>query len=189
MPKSYLQPIDDDFLAFFKRETEAYWKDIEINPCVYGYQFQSGTRWNAGLNTSEIEAYENALGTRFPNDFKKLLSFINGTDLPMIFAYDLEDEPRLTNSATEVGIYSYPRDLQLVQRLMQQLEPDRADIAEVLSDEDFQLEPSDVLVPIYGHRFIVCGSDPNASVVVSIVGIDAIIYSDSLRNYVRSEFL
>jgi hypothetical protein len=53
------------------------------------------------------------------------------------------------------------------------------------------------LVPIYAHRFVVCGLDPESSVVLSIVinGTldspipDAIVYGQSLESYLRSEFL
>jgi hypothetical protein len=34
------------FLAEFKRATEARWREAAINPTLYGYQFQRGTRWN-----------------------------------------------------------------------------------------------------------------------------------------------
>jgi len=48
-----------------------------------------------------------------------------------------------------------------------------------------------LLVPIYGHRYIVCTSNLNSSIVLSIVLIDtdAIVYGNSLREYLHKEFL
>ncbi len=36
-------PIDDEFLIEFKRQTEAQWQRANINPDIYGFQFQRGT--------------------------------------------------------------------------------------------------------------------------------------------------
>ena len=39
--------LDDQFLLEFKRKTEAHWQSTEINPNLFGFQFQRGTRWNS----------------------------------------------------------------------------------------------------------------------------------------------
>lgn len=45
-------------------------------------------------------------------------------------------------------------------------------------------------MPIYIHRYVVCTSDPGNSVVLSIKdGSDAIVYGNSLREYLEREFL
>ncbi len=180
-----MAPIDDEFLAEFKRQTEARWQHTNINPSIYGFQFQRGTRWNEGLTDSEIEAYEVALGVQFPNDFKRMLHIINGTDLPTVNVYGSSGVPQ----SEFVGVYAYPRDLPIVQEMKQDIGKDRGEIAAVLQDQGFELEPTANLVPIFSHRYIVCGSDPNQSVVLSIMGTDAIVYGDSLRIYLQVEFL
>ena len=45
--------------------------------------------------------------------------------------------------------------------------------------------------PIFEHRFVVCGPDPESSVVLSIVtnDVDAIVYGRSLEDYLVREFL
>jgi hypothetical protein len=53
--------LSNDFLAQFKRATEKRWSEQLINPNLYGFQFQRGTRWNPGLTSEKIEQYENAL--------------------------------------------------------------------------------------------------------------------------------
>ena len=184
-PPLAMSPINDEFLVEFKRQTEARWQHADINPVVYGFQFQRGTRWNEGLTGSEIEAYEMALGVQFPNDFKSMLRVMNGTDLPTVDVHGSRGMPQ----STFAGVYSYPRDLSIVQEMRQDVDKDRGEIAAVLLDQGFQLEPAANLVPIFSHRYIVCGSDPDNSVVLSIVGTDAIVYGDSLRTYLQKEFL
>ncbi len=184
-PPLTMSLINDEFLTEFKRQTEARWQHADINPTIYGFQFQRGTRWNRGLSTAKIKAYEAALDVRFPNDFEHMLHIINGTDLPTLNVYGSSGEP----PRTYVGVYSYPRDLSIVQQMRQDIGRDRDEIAAVLSDQGFDLESTAGLVAIFSHRYIVCGTDPDKSVVLSIVGTDAIVYGDSLRTYLQKEFL
>jgi hypothetical protein len=177
--------VDDQFLSEFKGKTEAYWQRVTINPNIYSFQFQRGTRWNSGLADAEIEAYESTLGVKFPKDFRFMLRVINGTDLPTINVYGSSGEPHRTS----LGVYSYPRDLSVVRELRQGLNNNREEIAAVLLEQGVALEDGADLVPIYGHRYIVCSSDLNQSVVLSIEGTDAILFGDSLRAYLQMEFL
>lgn len=62
--------IERNFLIEFRRVTESNWKNCAIDPHIYGFQFQAGTKWNPGLSENSIEAYERNLDLRFPNDFK-----------------------------------------------------------------------------------------------------------------------
>lgn len=177
-------PITDEFLAAFKRDTEAYWQQVEMNPDIYGFQFQKGTRWNKGLRPDEISAYENALGVQFSNDFKRMLGYMNGTDLPTVNIYGSSGEPHRRS----VGVYTYPHDLKIVQDLIETVQKDRDGITEILLGAGFSLASNATLIPIYIHRYIVCASDLDSSVVLSIMGIDAIVYGNSLRAYLTSEF-
>ena len=178
-------PIDDEFLRKFKRQTEARWDHEGINPGIYGFQFQRGARWNRGLTEADIAMYQADLGVQFSDDFKHMLCLMNGTDLPTINIYGSSGEPQRTS----VGVYSYPRDLSIVQELRRETEQGRDEITAELLDQGFELEPNANLVPIFSHRYIVCGADPGKSVVLSIVGTDAIVYGNSLRTYLQAEFL
>lgn len=177
--------IDDAFLGEFKRRTESRWEHEDINPSIYGFQFQRGTRWNRGLTEGEIETYQAVLGVQFPNDFNHMLRLMNGTDLPTVNIYSSSGKPQRIS----VGVYSYPRDLSIVQELRRGAEQDRDEIAAELSDQGFELESNANLVPIFSHRYIICGTDPGKSIVLSIVGTDAIVYGNSLRTYLQAEFL
>ena len=177
--------IDDKFLFEFKSKTETRWQNCQINRGIYGFQFQPGTRWNPGLIDREIADYEKSLGTQFPNDFKRMLRVINGTDIPTLNVYGMFGEPHRTS----VGVYSFPRDLSIVKERMKEIYKDFSAIVSVLLEGGFELEKNAALVPIFSHRYIICGSDLNKSSVLSIVGTDAVVYGDSLRSYLQVEFL
>lgn len=178
--------LSSDFLAEFKRATEAKWRDQPINPHISGFQFQPGTRWNPGLSDEQISAYEDVLGVRFPRDFCEFLRVMNGTDLPTLNIYAYCGEP----PRWWIGVYSYPRDLEVVKRMMEDVQKDRSTLTTTMAEQGFTLPPVFSLVPIYGHRYLVCTSDLDSSVVLSIDGADdAIVYGDSLRRYLETEFL
>lgn len=48
-----------------------------------------------------------------------------------------------------------------------------------------------MLVPVFQHRYVVCSSNLDDSVVLSIVvhDTDAIVYAHSLKEYLEKEFL
>jgi len=176
-----------DFLAELKRATEQKWSQQSINPAVYGFQFQRGTRWNPGLSDDKITEYENVLGVRFPTDFRAFLRVMNGTDIPTLNVYAHCGEPHRTS----VGVYSYPRDLEIVKERIEDVRESRSEITTDLRDQGFDLSAEAGLVPIYGHRYVVCTSNLNHSVVLSIVvhDTDAIVYGKSLQEYLGHEFL
>jgi hypothetical protein len=67
---------------------------------------------------------------------------------------------------------------------------DRNVLIATMAMQGFDLSPSATLAPIYGHRYLVCTSDLNRSVVLSIDGPDdAIVYGNSLQEYLEREFL
>ena len=177
--------LTNDFLTEFRRATEAKWHDLTIDPGLYGFQFQTGTRWNPGLSDQQIAAYQDLLGVRFPNDFDAFLQAMNGTNLPTHNVYGSSGYP----SRKSVGLYSYPEDLEIVQSLIQRVNVDRDALMASLADEGFNLSRADGLVPIYAHRYLVCTADLNRSVVLSVAdAYDAIVYGASLQNYLETEF-
>jgi hypothetical protein len=177
--------IDSDFLIEFKRVTELNWKDCLIDPQIYGLQFRAGTKWNPGLSANTIEAYEGDLCVRFPHDFKTFLRTMNGTDLPTL---------NINGSSGELpqesaGVYSYPRDLEIVQQKIAAIHKNRNGITKVLAEQGLPLPVDAALVPIFSHRYVMCKSNLRRSVVLSIHGIDAIVYGESLQEYLEKEFL
>ncbi|HTU33167.1 MAG TPA: SMI1/KNR4 family protein [Candidatus Acidoferrum sp.] len=179
--------LDSDFLRGFKQATEAKWRVRSIDPTKYGFQFQPGTRWRAGLTEEEIKNFEEALAVPFPVDFRAFLREMNGTDLPTLNVYGSCGEPRRYS----VGVYSYPQDIELVKQRIEDIGSSRPGIASDLAGQGFELLSEANLVPVFAHRYIVCSSNVDSSVVLSIVvhATDAIVYADSLREYLEKEFL
>lgn len=172
-----------DFVRL-KTETEAHWAATDPDPFVYGYEFQRGTRWNPGLRDEEIDAYERAVGVRFPARFRCMLSVMNGTDLPTVNVYGSSGhEPR-----EWVGVYAWPRDLHIVRDYADAVRKERAEITDTLADGGFRLEEDAGLMPVFAHRFLVC-ADPLDGPVLSIYGTDAIVYGPDLLSYLRAELL
>jgi hypothetical protein len=178
--------LDGDFLAAFKRATEARWLEAAIDPTQYGFQFQRDTRWNEGLSDEQIAEYEAALSARFPCDFRAFLGEMNGTDLATLNIYGSCGEPHRQS----VGVYAYPRDVEIVKERIEDVRLNRNEIAFDLAGQGFELSAEASLVPIYDHRYLVCTPNLNSSVVLSVVkDVDAIVYADSLREYLEREFL
>src|SRR5271169_4202405 len=141
----YQQPLlISDFLTKFRVTTEAKWGQKSINPTLYGFQFQRGTRWNAGLSDEKISEYESVLRIRFPYDFKALLHEMNGTDLATLNVYGFCGEPQRES----VGVYSYPRDIEIVKKLIEDIRLIRTEIAADLAEQGFELHADAGLVPI-----------------------------------------
>jgi hypothetical protein len=178
--------LSSDFLAEFKRVTEAKWRQRPINPHLYGFQFQQGTRWNPGLSEEEIAEYEKFIGMRFPYDFRAFLRAMNGTDLPTLNIYGYRPEP----PHTAAGVYSYPRDIELVKWLAEEVLEDRDVLTATLAAQEFDLTTALSLVPVYEHRYLVCTPDLKSSVVLSVYSDqDAIVYGTSLQEYLQREFI
>jgi len=178
--------LSNDFLAEFKHATEAKWSERSINPHIYGFQIQRGTRWNPGLSDKEIADYENVLSVQFPQDFQAFLRALNGTDLPTLNIYGYCGEP----PRQSVGVYSYPRDVKVVKHLIEEMREDQNALTTTMAEQGFDLPVETKLVPIYGHRYLVCTPDLDSSVVLSIDGgDDAIVYGNSLEEYLEREFL
>lgn len=178
--------LSRNFLLRFKIETELKWSEDSINQNVYGFQFQAGTRWNPGLSDQEITAYESALGVEFPTDFKAFLRVMNGTDLPTLNIYGDSGQP----SREGVGVYAYPRDLEIVRQCITEVEKDRETLVTTLAGEGFALSPTAKPAPIYAHRYAVCEVGAETCAVLSIWdSTDAIVYGRSVQEYLEREFL
>jgi hypothetical protein len=174
------------FLADFKRATEEKWSTVLVDPTLYGFQFQRGTRWNSGLPDKEIIDYECALGVMFSPVFKDFVSQLNGTDLPTVNFYG----NRGIAQRESLGVYCYPRDLEVQKDRLERVKKSRPKLIATMSEQGFELTQNADLVPIYGHRYVVCVPKVDESVVLSIAdGDDAIVYANSLEEYLKKEFL
>jgi hypothetical protein len=187
MTSSLYKPLDNEFLNEFKRITEAKWDSQSLDPAIYGFQFVPGTRWNPGLSADAINEYQNVLGIKFPNDFKVLLAALNGTRPATLNIYGNSGNP----PRQSVGVYSYPRDMNIIRERIGDIDENRSAITVNLLEQGFHLAQAARLVPIFAHRYLVSTADPESSVVLSIVvnSVDAIVYANSLREYLEKEFI
>lgn len=162
-----------DFFPWLKVESEKLWENVTINPSIFGFQIQSGTKWLAGLTDDEISNYEEELGFSFPKIYKLYLKNMNGTDKPGINVYGSSGYP----FAYAPEFYSYPRDLDIVKDKIKWIY-DEFEITE----EFIRSENIPHIIPIIGHRFLVadnCEKNP----VLSMMGKDSIRYASTLENY------
>jgi hypothetical protein len=181
-----MAPATKRLLTDLKAATEEKWRNASIDPHLYGFQIQRSTRWNPGLSEQEITEYERALGVQFPDEFKAFLRVMNGTDRPTINIYgSCGEAPR-----EGAGIYAYPRDLKIVKEMMGRCQKEWTQLSATMAAQGFRLTEDAKLVPIYAHRYVVCTGEHNAGMVLSIQSADdAIVYADSLTEYLEKEFL
>jgi len=78
-----------------------------------------------------------------------------------------------------------------IREYISDFQENRNEIASDLADQRFLLHPDASVMPIYGHRYVICSADPESSVVLSVVvrDVDAIVYANSLREYLKLDFL
>lgn len=127
--------LTEDFLRDFKRRTEEYWNHTDVDPSIYGFQFQRATRWNPGLRPNQIGEYEAAVGVEFSQDFRAFLAVMNGTELPTLSACGCRGEaPR-----ESVGVYSYPRDLEVVRRRIEDVGAYREELVATMAEQGYHL--------------------------------------------------
>ena len=69
-----------DFYSQFRRASEERWQNISIQPQIWGYQIQPGTRWNSGLSEDDLARYEKEMDIRFPPELRAFFRGMNGTD-------------------------------------------------------------------------------------------------------------
>ena len=172
-------PPDDpaEFLPWLKRASEQWWAAAALDPALYGFQIQPGTRWRPGLTDEQVRRYEADLGFRFPAVHRRFLEYMNGTAPTAVNVYGGCGEPH----AYAPGYYSYPDDLEAV----------RAKIGWIY--ESFGITVDEIerrriphIIPLYGHRFLVadrCESNP----VLSMHGNDVILYASSLEAFLVND--
>jgi hypothetical protein len=138
------------------------------------------------LPDDKIAEYEDKLGIRFPTDLRTFLGQMNGTDLPTLNVYGQAGE----QPSQSVGVYSYPGNFELVKRRIEEWRAYRVALVGTLADHGFELAPGADLMPIYAHRCVVCETVLARSVVLSVQDeSDAIVYANSLQEYLEAEFL
>jgi hypothetical protein len=178
--------LDIDTFLNFKSVSEEKWRNASISDTVWGLQIQAQTRLNPGLTDGMITQYEISVGASFHPDFKTFLRCMNGTDHPGINVLGSSGEP----PCFAPTFYSYPRDLERIRANIEYVAKDRVQLTATLAEQGFHLPDDANLIPIFGHRYVVCSPILDTSPVLSIwEASDAIVYGRTLLEYLEKEVL
>ena len=91
--------------------------------------------------------------------------------------------------AYAAGVYSYPRDIEIIKQRIAWLKQDWDAAFESLELGVGELGKNPKFIPFYIHRYILSNGKPSDSIVCSIHGSDAIVYGSNLKEYLKAEFL
>lgn len=188
----------DEFLAWFRRRTEAAWaSDAPLGT------WQRGTRWAGGLSAGEIAAAERRWNLRFPPDYRRFLRRLHTTDRPMMATRYGDDgrarrvpRPTFTDWRDEEA----PRaalDWPLEGILF---DVERADLwlpswgVRPATEDDRAARVRELvaaappLIPVFGHRYLLGKPVEVGNPVLSVYQSDIIIYGGDLRRYLLRDF-
>lgn len=203
--------FNEEFLTWFRNQTEATWRDYETATLkdyyargVGGDDWQRGTRWLAGLSEQEIATIERHWKLQFPPDYRLFLKMLHSVDKPLSRAryvdsnklammagpsfYNWQTENALIEQAYEKVIDGIFFDVQHNNVWFKSWgekptteEAQRATLRELVA-------AAPRLVPIFGHRFLLAEPCRQANPVLSIHQTDIIVYSPNLYYYFFGEF-
>ncbi|HUO04452.1 MAG TPA: hypothetical protein VMU16_04560 [Candidatus Binataceae bacterium] len=165
----------DEFFPWLKNESESFWAHKELKGHIYGFQIEKGTKWLAGLSTSDIGSYERDLGVIFPDVYKKYLSCMNGTDKQTVNVYGSSGEPYKRSYYD--AFYSYPRDIELLRQQINWVYEEFG-----ITEEDVNRRNIPHIIPIVGHRCLVADQF-SANPILSMYGRDVILYASNLMTF------
>jgi hypothetical protein len=86
------------------------------------------------------------------------------TDIPAIDVRGSRGEP----PRFAPGFYSYPRDLELIKKRIENVSTDKIQLSATLEEQGFHLPDDAKFIPIYSHRYLVCSPSIESSPVLSI---------------------
>jgi hypothetical protein len=175
-----------EFLDWLRRASEHAWSTLDDPPeAQLGLAWRRGTRWTGGLDGRAIADVEDRYGLRFPPDYRLFLHTLHSTR-PWMRGSSFVDEEHV-EAFEAPGFYDWLHDEPQIRKAM-------ADVAHVMTTLPFDgqawqetwvnTDPKPILIPIFGHRYIVAD---HTQWVLSIVDSDAIRYGESLRDYLLTE--
>ena len=203
--------FNEEFLAWFRVETEATWASYRPRPFdayvagrVGGTDWQTGTRWTRDLDDREIDAVERSWGLHFPSDYRLFLRCLHATDRPRAGALYSGGQDLVP--ATRPGVYHWKHDAagiagaleDVVDGLLFDVEhnvlwpdewgPKPATVGERERVVREQVAAAPRLAPIFAHRALVLEPAVPGNPVLSIHQSDIIVYGGDLRSYLMTEF-
>lgn len=176
---NYVQlPEPDGSIEYFKaikHLSESYFEENDINPKIYGFQIQQGSKWRPGLTNDQIERFEIDIGIKFSDELIHYYMTMNGLDKPGVNVFGSKGDEHTFYPV----FYSYPDDLSEIKKMIAWAEKSNGLSREKMLDENIPM-----ILPIANHNFIVFdGNNP----ILSIYGDDIICSSESLSKFIVRE--
>ncbi|WP_210464333.1 SMI1/KNR4 family protein [Rufibacter roseolus] len=165
----------ETFMAI-KVESGKYWSETDINPGVYGYQVQKGTKWKEGLTEEQIKDFEKEMGLTFPLPLINFYLTMNGLDKPGInVSGSNKGEPKY-----QPIYYSYPENLPQIKEMIAWIYEENH-----IEQETMLQAGISRIFPISGHRFMLV--DEPTCPILSMYGTDIIYLSENIVNMLVNE--
>lgn len=204
--------IPEDYTEFFywvKERTEAYWNHPP-QPDSNLPTWQQGAKW-IGMKDAEIDAVEKKYAIKFPPEHRLFLRILHTLDRPEVHEYrewiEVEDGQE---ESDEIKIWKRPfffnwyedDDAQIM--LDEPFEPLLPEISKNKTwlkswgekpasyEEQLRIfsewrERTPKVLPLYAHRSIVCAPTPDGYPVLSMHGMDIVVYGWNLKHYLFHE--
>jgi hypothetical protein len=171
----YHLPIPNNSIEFFKRIkslSEEYWNNSDINPNIFGFQIQKGTKWKNGLSENELSDFQTQIKIEFPEELKNFYRTMNGLDKKGINIFGSNGSEPNFNPI----YYSYPENLEKI----------RENINWIYESNGVKVENIEIpkIFPITGHRFLIL--DENNQ-ILSMYGDDIIFWSENISKLIGTE--
>ncbi len=197
------------FLHTFRQATEAAWATIRSPESLDLYLrldddsfWQTGTRWTGGYSDTELSVLEQEWHLSFPPDHRQFLSVLGVPDKPVFrrfyegqeraaaFSpsfYDWQTDHAAIRAALDWPLEGLMFDVEHNRLWLQSwgLKPDTLTECEDRLRQLIAAAPQ--LVPIFGHRYLICPPGWNESLVLSVYQSDIIIYGANLPSYLLEE--
>jgi len=179
--------LDQKSWSAFKKETELKWKkQIVIPDNFIGFMINQNTKWLDGFLNKEIDDFEVLINKKLPYEVKKLLTFTRGLDKPSIAKGYVE-------KSNTIEVYETENRWRF--KIEEFHKPDKNINKQTwnILKKEFGIDNKDkkyYLLPIYGHRYVLCNQkNLDTCKVFSIYDDDIVLYSENIKSYLYSEFL
>ena len=200
----------DEFLQWFRIQTDIEWEDYEETTFeqyqqrgLGGSDWQKGTEWLGGYEEDEINCFEEEWGIVFPEDYRRFLINLGSPTKELNGAKFVDGSSMAPTK--KPSYYDWRKDKYDLKKafdwplegILDQVKyglwvnnwgapPDSEESRLKIANEKIAEAPK--LIPIYGHRYLIDSRSGFGSLVLSVYGRDIIVYGTTLKHYLVLEF-